>query len=125
MRRTRFTGKNAKMIKHGLSEHALYSVWASMKHRCNSLNKHESWRGRGVTICVEWQEFLPFYEWAIKNGYRKGLTLDRIDNDGDYEPSNCRFTTWSIQNSNKRKYQSMFSTRLQFACLNVCLPNQI
>jgi hypothetical protein len=94
--------------KHGLMEHPLYGVWSSMKSRCNpSETRNESWYGRGIIFCNEWKEFIPFYKWAINNGYQKGLTLDRIDNDGDYKPANCRFTTYSEQNSNKRKYQSM------------------
>ena len=74
-----------------------------MKNRCKTdHSQNEYWRGRGITVCEEWQKFIPFYEWAIKNGYEKGLTLDRINNDGNYEPCNCRFTTYSVQNSNKR-----------------------
>lgn len=91
-------------FKHGLMEHPLYSVWSSMKSRCSlTHSRNEYWSGRGIIVCQEWQEFLPFYNWAIKNGYRKGLTLDRENNDGNYEPSNCRFVTYSVQNSNRRK----------------------
>jgi hypothetical protein len=83
-----------------------------MKVRCKT-NKSTgiNWHGRGISVCQEWQDFLPFYEWSLNNGYKKGLTLDRINNDGNYEPNNCRFTTWSIQNSNKRKYRSMLQDR--------------
>ena len=96
------------LYKHGLCEHPLYGIWTCMKTRCNSNHsKNESWNGRGITFCREWNDFLPFYNWAIKNGYKKGLTLDRIDNDGNYESDNCRFTTYSIQNSNKRKPQRL------------------
>ena len=91
-------------FKHGLTEHPLYGVWASMKNRCKSKKSNsENYYYRGIRVCPEWQSFLPFYNWAIKNGYEKGLTLDRINNDGNYEPSNCRFTTFSVQNRNKRK----------------------
>ena len=94
--------------KHGACLNSLYGVWLSMKYRCNSpRSQNESWNGRGITVCKEWEDFLPFHNWAVNNGYEKGLTLDRIDNDGNYSPSNCRFTTWSVQNSNKRAYQSM------------------
>ncbi len=96
-------------IKHGLYNHPLYRIWGSMKYRCKTTRGEtaEKWHDRGIRVCDEWNKFPPFYEWAINNGYQKGLTLDRINNDGNYESSNCRFTTWSIQNSNKRKYQSM------------------
>jgi len=79
-----------------------------MKTRCKSNHsKNESWNGRRIIVCNEWQEFIPFFNWAIKNGYRKGLVLDRINNDGNYCPENCRFTTWNISNKNKRKSQRM------------------
>lgn len=95
-------------IKHGLGDHPLYDVWNGMKYRCKTKSSAgENWARRGIKVCEEWQSFMPFYLWAINNGYQKGLTLDRMDNDGNYEPNNCRFTTWSIQNSNKRKYRSM------------------
>jgi hypothetical protein len=95
-------------IKHGLYYHPLYRVWSGMKYRCNTIRvSGENWHGRGIKVCDEWQTFIPFYEWAINNGYQKGLTIDRINNDGNYEPSNCRFATYSEQNKNKRKYQSM------------------
>jgi len=79
-----------------------------MKSRCKTTKSYgDNWQGRGVVVCEEWQGFIPFFCWAVTHGYQKGLTLDRIDNNGNYEPSNCRFTTWSVQNSNKRKYRAM------------------
>ena len=90
---------------HGLRKHPLYSVWANIKTRCfNRNNSHyERWGGRGITMCNEWKNsFKAFYNWAMSNGYQEGLTIDRIDNDGNYEPSNCRWVTVKIQNSNKR-----------------------
>ncbi|MFA5457942.1 MAG: hypothetical protein WC261_09970 [Synergistaceae bacterium] len=95
-------------FRHGLTEHPLYSIWAGMKYRCKTNRiTGEYWHRRGISVFAEWQNFIPFYKWAIKNGYRKGLTLDRINNDGNYEPGNCRFTTYNIQNGNRRKFQSM------------------
>lgn len=91
-----------------MSKTDVYKVWAGMKYRCKSKKEsHESWSGRGITVCKEWQSFIPFFEWSMNSGYKKGLTLDRINNDGNYEPSNCRFTTYSVQNSNKRPYRRM------------------
>lgn len=100
--------KNHGNYKHGLTDQKLYAVWYSMKKRCNpNCSRNEYWTERGISVCEEWHEFLPFYNWAIKNGYKEGLTFDRIDNNGNYCPENCRFTTWSVQNSNKRKPQRM------------------
>lgn len=80
----------------------LYRVWGSMRNRCLNKNaqKWHRYGQRGITICSEWDSFAEFRRWAISNGYRKGLTIDRIDNDGNYEPDNCRWITKS-ENSSK------------------------
>ena len=75
-------GKANSNYKHGLSKHPLHNVWRGMLSRCKY---HKDYAGRGITVCDEWQEFLPFYEWAMANGYRQGIgrkkqSLDRIDN---------------------------------------------
>lgn len=88
--------KNKQRATHGLSHHPLYSVWCGMKRRCNNPNeeKYPRYGGRGIKVCKEWKEdFKKFYDWAIENGYKKGLQIDRIDNDGNYEPSNCKWET--------------------------------
>ena len=79
-----------------------------MKQRCN--NEHNSiyayYGGRGIKVCKEWENnFLAFYDWAIKNGYDDTLTIDRIDNDKGYCPENCRWVTMATQSRNKRKYR--------------------
>jgi hypothetical protein len=67
-------------------------------------NTYDNYGGRGITICTEWREdFLAFREWALSHGYADNLTIDRIDNDGNYEPTNCRWVTVSVQNTNRRK----------------------
>ena len=83
-------------IKHGGVGTLLYQVWCGMKQRC-SYSKHKSFAyygGRGIRVCSEWNEdFAVFRDWAESHGYRKGLLLDREDNDGDYTPQNCRWVT--------------------------------
>lgn len=96
----------AKVTTHGKSKTKLYHVWASMKDRCNNPNNKRGaryYQPKGITYCKEWESFEPFHEWAISHGYEEGLTLDRINNDGNYEPSNCRWVTMKVQNNNKRQ----------------------
>lgn len=91
-------------IKHGMHKTKLYHVWAVMKNRCQSPNnsQYHNYGGVGVMVCEEWQTFVPFHEWATNNGYSEGLSIDRIDVYGNYEPSNCRWITMSEQQNNKR-----------------------
>lgn len=92
---------------HGLSKDRLYNIHSSMKERCfNSNNKNfHGYGGRGITICDEWvgeNGFLNFYNWSLKNGYKENLSIDRIDVNGNYQPSNCRWATNKMQQLNKR-----------------------
>lgn len=83
----------------------LYNIWRGMKKRCY-ISHHPAFKnygGRGITICDEWSEsYESFHSWAMENGYRDDLSIDRIDVDGNYEPSNCRWATMKEQASNKR-----------------------
>lgn len=90
---------------HGLSETRLYRIWGNMKSRCNNpkVDCYENYGGRGISICEEWaNDFNKFYQWAMNNGYSDNLTLERINNDGNYMPSNCKWTTSKEQSRNKR-----------------------
>ena len=91
------------MEKHK-SNTVLYRRWTNMKVRCNNVKHthYKSYGGRGICVCTEWMDsYQSFAEWAINNGYSKELTLDRINNDGNYEPSNCRWVTITRQANNK------------------------
>ena len=92
--------------KHNLTNTRLYNIWKAIKNRVlNPKNKnYNDYGGRGITICEEWLDVQNFYNWAISNGYEenKGLSIDRIDNDGNYCPENCRWSTKSIQARNTR-----------------------
>ncbi|MCL6479319.1 MAG: AP2 domain-containing protein [Peptococcaceae bacterium] len=98
-----------KPLKHGLTMNKerlrLYNIWSAMKARCQNPNNstYHSYGGRGIKVCDEWLEFKPFYEWAISNGYNDGLTIDRRDNNGNYEPSNYRWVTPKEQSKNTRR----------------------
>lgn len=92
------------MIRHRKSNTRLYNIYSHMKSRCyDSNNDHYKWyAARGITICDEWlNDFMSFYEWAMNNGYKENLTLDRIDNDKGYSPDNCRWTTMKVQVRNR------------------------
>ena len=84
----------------------LLSIWKNMNTRCKNPNyeKYHKYGGKGITICKEWEDFQKFRLWALSNGYTNELTLDRINVNGNYEPSNCRFVTSSLQAFNKGSY---------------------
>lgn len=102
----------------------LYRIWTNMKNRCynkHDIEKYKSYGGRGIRVCDEWKHnFMNFYNWAMNNNYRDDLTIDRIDNDGNYEPSNCRWIDIKVQCNNRRSntyltYQGKTQTMMQWS----------
>ena len=93
----------------GESRTRLYRIWKGIKQRVLNPQSisYKNYGGRGITVCQEWTEnFQPFKEWALSHGYKNNLTIDRINNDGNYEPENCRWVTYKEQAGNKRNSTS-------------------
>lgn len=102
--REKAKSKTGHGIKRG-NEH-LYAIWQGMKARCSNSQRKEAkyYFFKGIRVCKEWEnDFLLFKDWAIKNGYKVGLTLDRINSDKGYSPDNCRFVDRYVQNNNTSK----------------------
>lgn len=91
---------------HHHSQTRIYKIWIDIKKRCYNINSinYKNYGGRGITICDEWKnDFMPFYNWSMNNGYTDKLSIDRINNDGNYEPSNCRWVDKFTQANNTRR----------------------
>lgn len=119
-----FKAVGEKTRRHGLSRTRLHTIWCHMKTRCKCKTSiaYRYYGGRGVKVCEEWIEcFESFRDWAIKNGYSDTLEIDRIDTNGDYCPSNCRWATKSQQMQNRRKSVTGKTSRFKGVswCANV------
>lgn len=104
--------------KHDLSNHSLYKKWYSMKTRCfnKKCQSYKNYGGRGITICERWLKFQNFYE-DMSPTFIQGLSLERINNDGNYEPNNCKWIPMAEQQKNKRSYARLVP-RIRIKCLN-------
>jgi hypothetical protein len=90
---------------HGLIKHPLYRNWQDMKNRCRNPNtdRYNSYGGRGIVVCKQWdKDFKAYHDWCVSNGWKKGMSVDRIDVNGNYEPANCRIIPIQDQHYNKR-----------------------
>ena len=94
-----------RRVTHGMSDHPAYSVWANMVYRCSNPNAsdYHKYGGRGIRVCDRWKSFENFWL-DMGAGYKQGLTIDRIYPRGNYTPSNCRWTSYSVQNINRHKW---------------------
>lgn len=117
--------KNLSTTTHGKSGTRIYKIWNSMKSRCHcqSDTNYYNYGGRGITVCDEWRtDFMSFYNWSIENNYKEDLTIERIDNNGRYEPSNCKWITSKEQHRNQRNSRCITVngvTRLQKEWANI------
>jgi len=126
--------------KHGEYKTRLYKLWGSMKERCLRSNWQyfKYYGGRGITVYKEWLKYIPFRDWALVNGYQDNLEIDRINNDGNYEPDNCRFITsaenarnrtntklnWNLVDEIRNRYNSGNYTQKQIAEeYNISVPH--
>ena len=92
-------GKNTN-LKHNMTHTRIYRIWISMRNRCYYKKNiaYKNYGKRGIKVCKEWKDdFMNFYNWAINNGYKDDLTIDRIDVNGNYEPNNCRWVDMKQQ----------------------------
>lgn len=94
----------ARSRTHGDTGTRLHSIWRNMKSRCyrESLPGFKDYGARGITVCDEWQDFAPFRDWALANGYSDDLSIERLDVDGNYDPANCTWANAAVQSANRR-----------------------
>lgn len=117
---------------HQQSGTRLHCIWKSMRVRCNNKNRasYKNYGGRGIHVCPEWDDFMQFKLWAETHGYRDDLTLDRIDNDGDYTPDNCRWASRTDQANNRRNsirllYKGVWYTPIELSHITGISVNTI
>lgn len=112
-----------KTEHHGQTGTPLYRAWSALVCRCVSERNEnfENYGGRGITVCEEWRNsFKSFADWSMENGFKEGLSIDRIDNNKGYSPDNCRWVTMKVQGNNRRSnrlitYKGKTQTMAQWA----------
>lgn len=115
MRRQTISSKNKR---HGMSRHPAFAVWHSMKERCETPTypAFKNYGARGIKVCERWSNSFEAFWTDMGSTYKQGLTLDRIDNDGDYTPDNCRWVDYTVQANNRRRNHMVGTeTAAQFA----------
>lgn len=104
-----------RLTTHGFSKEKLYKVYCSMKERCENKNNksYKNYGEKGIRVCKQWKsDYVLFRDWAIENGYKPGLTIERINNYKNYDPDNCKFVTRYEQAQNKRNTLYVGTTNL-------------
>jgi hypothetical protein len=113
-----YSREHPSNYKHGGRGKRLYEIWKSMNERCNTKtsSSYVYYGARGIKICDEWKEFPAFREWSLSHGYTDKLTIDRINNDGNYEPINCRWATAKEQarNTSRTRYATIMGVTKPF-----------
>lgn len=124
--------ENPHRIKiNNLYKSRIYKIYNNMKNRCLNENnpRYKDYGERGISICNEWlgkhNGFIKFYEWAMQNGYSEELTLDRIDNNKDYSPLNCRWVDRKTQNRNTRRNINITINNITMCLQDWCSSYQI
>lgn len=98
--------RRERITAHGFANTRLYRIWIAMRRRCHSPDDkaYPGWGGRGITVCEDWRnDFAAFAAWSLANGYSDNLEIDRENNDGNYEPSNCRWVSKQVNRQNTRR----------------------
>ena len=100
----RYANLVARNTKHGFTNTRIYRIWKGMKNRCynNNTEDFNTYGNRGITVCDQWRnDFMSFYKWSMQNNYQDGFEIDRINNDGNYCPENCRWVTHIVNCRNR------------------------
>ena len=120
-------GTKDRLTTHGESKSVLYKRWTAMRKRCNNPNNSDypHYGGRGIRVCEEWQDYTAFKDWALSHGYSDDLSLDRIDVNGNYEPSNCRFVSMKEQCNNRSNNIFIMYNGKQYTLAELAEANDI